>query len=326
MRDAAAPRRLPGRWVQTVQPCPRRLDRPAIDSARRLKIVTRVHRYIVMGLIALCLLGRSVSLHAQVCGDHDGNGVIAATDALLVLKHAVGEPLALLCPPCPTAGTTTTTMPEAALCGDDDGSGAVAATDALLVLKKAVGQEVELQCPGCFGTLVLDAASSGFYDQTGHHQAGNYAVGWYAAPNDDELRDYFVFDLPPITGTITGAHLLLTTAPQGFIRYGSNDPSETYTLFDVTSAIDTLADGTAGVSAFDDLGEGTSYGGVVATGALGETVEVPFDAAGLAAVSAAAERFAVGGTVTTLSRGATNEFLFNSTSASLTRQLILTVE
>jgi hypothetical protein len=55
---------------------------------------------------------------------------IAATDALIILKAAVGQ--SLECPPerC-----------------DVDSSGSLVASDALRVLQTAVGLDVELNCP-----------------------------------------------------------------------------------------------------------------------------------------------------------------------------------
>jgi len=66
----------------------------------------------------------------ETCGDADLNGSIQASDALRVLRNAVGQAVA-----CPLA-----------VC-DVDASGAVQASDALRVLRKAVGQDVVLTCP-----------------------------------------------------------------------------------------------------------------------------------------------------------------------------------
>ena len=175
------------------------------------------------------------------------------------------------------------------------------------------------------GTFTLDAVASGFYKHTAEHQPGNYAVGWYPA-GIAELRDYFVFDLSTVTGTVTSAFLRLSTAPPAFIRYGSSDPSETYTLFDVSTALAALTGGTGGVPAFNDLGGGTSYGNFVATSAIGETVDIPLNAAGIAFLAGSSGQVALGGAITTLSMGPTTEFLFNSTNAGLTRQLVVTTQ
>jgi hypothetical protein len=173
-------------------------------------------------------------------------------------------------------------------------------------------------------TTTLDAVNSGFYIQDGHHETGNYAVGWYGVPNNDDLRDYFIFDLSTVSGSIVSAFLRLSTAPPGFIVYGSNDPSETYTLFDVSTGLVALADGSGGVSAFNDLGSGVSYGSVIATSALGSTVDVPLNAAGIAFLATNHGQIAIGGAITTLAKGTTSEFLFNATDASMTRQLVIT--
>ena len=61
------------------------------------------------------------------------DGVITATDALFILRAAVGLEVCDVC-----------------IC-DADGSGLVAATDALIALRAATGQQVTLACPACSG-------------------------------------------------------------------------------------------------------------------------------------------------------------------------------
>src|SRR5207253_915743 len=75
----------------------------------------------------LCVGGTSNS----ICGDADGNGTLNATDALKVLKAAVGQSGNV----CPLY-----------LC-DTDANGLVQAGDSLRILKKAVGQATNLVCP-----------------------------------------------------------------------------------------------------------------------------------------------------------------------------------
>ena len=242
-----------------------------------------------------------------LCGDPTGDCSINASDALAALQMAVG-----LIPGVPEA--------------DVNNSGVVTAVDALEILNVAVGIGQETTTCNDPVVLTLTPLASGFYSQTGFHQPGNYAVGWYGVPNDDELRDYFVFNLPAIAGTATSAVLRLSTAPPGFIVYGSDDPSETFELFDVETPTGALSSGDGGIPAFADLAAGAVYGELVATPDLEDIVDVPFNEAGLARLAAEAGVFAVGGAITTLAYGAPNEFLFNSTSAGLTRQLILTIE
>jgi hypothetical protein len=68
------------------------------------------------------------------CGDPDDNGSNTASDALFILRVAVG-----------------TGSCDACLCNVDSSTGAttVTASDSLRVLRKAVGINVELQCPVC---------------------------------------------------------------------------------------------------------------------------------------------------------------------------------
>ncbi|RMD83779.1 MAG: hypothetical protein D6815_05690 [Candidatus Dadabacteria bacterium] len=97
---------------------------------------------LVAALASLLTLTGTTMLYAAppVCGDFDGNGRVSATDALRVLKKAVGISVSLVCPNCP---------PSHKDCGDVDGNGRVTATDALRAIKKAVGLPVTLVCPNC---------------------------------------------------------------------------------------------------------------------------------------------------------------------------------
>ncbi|RMF22063.1 MAG: hypothetical protein D6760_08220, partial [Deltaproteobacteria bacterium] len=85
------------------------------------------------------------------CGEVDFNGRLTATDALHVLRAAVGLEQCLLC-----------------LC-DADGDGRVTATDALRVLARAVGQQVSTACPACPAPICGD----GFVNQAGEECDGS---------------------------------------------------------------------------------------------------------------------------------------------------------
>jgi hypothetical protein len=71
------------------------------------------------------------TIEVPLCGDASLDDKVTATDALLVLKSAVGSLECELCV-CDTNASSTITSP-----------------DALIVLKFAVGQEVVLNCPAC---------------------------------------------------------------------------------------------------------------------------------------------------------------------------------
>lgn len=73
----------------------------------------------------------AVGGETPLCGDASLDGELTASDALLVLKVAVGSGQCDLC-----------------IC-DVNGTGTITSPDALLVLKFAVGQSVVLDCPVC---------------------------------------------------------------------------------------------------------------------------------------------------------------------------------
>ncbi|RMF19626.1 MAG: hypothetical protein D6760_12950, partial [Deltaproteobacteria bacterium] len=73
----------------------------------------------------------AVGAHAVLCGDANDDARVTATDALAVLKTAVGSG--------DCGGLDT------CICNVDAASN-VTATDALMVLKNAVGQPVALNC------------------------------------------------------------------------------------------------------------------------------------------------------------------------------------
>jgi hypothetical protein len=67
----------------------------------------------------------------RLCGDGNSSQDISASDALFVLRTAVGSAQCLLC-----------------VCDADD-SGNIVASDALQTLRKSVGQGVAMICPAC---------------------------------------------------------------------------------------------------------------------------------------------------------------------------------
>ena len=76
-----------------------------------------------------CEFGDPIDTCGTSCGDPDDSGRVTASDALLVLRAAIGSR------PC-----------QLQAC-DADGSCRITATDALVVLRKAVGRPIDLTCP-----------------------------------------------------------------------------------------------------------------------------------------------------------------------------------
>ncbi len=159
--------------------------------------------------------------------------------------------------------------------------------------------------------VTIDALNQGWYDDTGSHISGNpnYLVGDWAGI---EFRNWFVFDLSAI-GAVSSATLRaynIASPPGTEPGFISSDASETWSLFDIVTNINSLMDGTGGLSAFNDLAAGTGYGSQnVSTADNGAYVEVTLNASALAAISSAAGNFGIGGALTTLG-GSGDEKLF----------------
>ncbi len=91
------------------------------------------------------------------CGDPDGSGLVRVTDALVVLRAAIGV---AECADC--------------IC-DVDADGGIVARDALVVLRNAVGVAAELVCPACPQSPSRLAYQRGGLDRrgfTGRRKAG----------------------------------------------------------------------------------------------------------------------------------------------------------
>jgi len=239
------------------------------------------------------------------CAELSGDCKVTATDALAALRMSVGQ---------------VADVDE----GDMDHSGAVSASDALKILKIAVA--ILSPSLSCASQYALDAVASGYYNEDGVHGANNYAAGWYTGQGGAEFRDYFVFDVSSVPGTIASGFLHVSSVATGQSTYSSKDASETFLLYSVTTAIGTLTGGLGGTTTFADLADGTVYGGVTVDKTLTMILEAPLNASGVAALNAASAQLAFGGAITTLAKGATGEYLFNATGVSSTRKLIVTVQ
>lgn len=171
----------------------------------------------------------------------------------------------------------------------------------------------------------LNAADSGWYDWNGFHSPTNtnYFAGQFNNNVDPirQLRDWFVFDVPSLSGTVTAARLELYLP--GLV---SPDPTETFELFDVSTPVSTLIAGGTGLTGiYDDLGTGVSYGSVSITAAdNGKIVTINLNTAGLAAITAAqGSRLAIGGMVTTIA-GNAQQSVFGGTGLGEVRRLVIT--
>lgn len=176
---------------------------------------------------------------------------------------------------------------------------------------------------------VRDADDRGWYSDTGLHQPSNmnYIVGnCPACSGGSEFRNFFVFDFSDVDGLVTAASLAL----EHTYNQATSDPSETYTLFEVTTPKMALLGGSGGLAAFNDLADGTVYGSYdLASADGGSLVKITLDATGLAALNGAAGgQFILGGAITTLDGDpSTTEVSFGSGSPGhCISQMILNVE
>ena len=149
--------------------------------------------------------------------------------------------------------------------------------------------------PASASAATITFTDGGWYDSTGFHNPAsqNYLVG-QGDSRSPATRNFFVFDLSALTGTVTSVTLQLTNPSNGSATSSLN----TYAVYDVSTPIASLVAGGSGlVATYSDLGSGTLFGlRSVSSADNGQLVAVTFNAAGIAAVQAGlGGLFAVGG-------------------------------
>jgi hypothetical protein len=160
------------------------------------------------------------------------------------------------------------------------------------------------------------ADDSGRYSDSGFHDPAN--TEYIAAV--DNTRSFFVFDLTNVTDPrpIVSTTLILETGTVTSGGFGGI----TYTLYDVSTLIETLVLGGAGLAAiYDDLGSGVPFSAAtdIEPGTSGTDKSIPLLPAGVAAVEAAkGAQVAIGGGPT----GLGGNFAFGGTNVSGARLMI----
>lgn len=144
------------------------------------------------------------------------------------------------------------------------------------------------------GTTNVFAYDTGWYSGAEHDTGNTNYIVSAPAPLDFDSEghnNWFAFDLSNLQGAFTSATLTIfgftTTAPT------------TYVTYDFGGNIGALTGGTGGVSAFNDLASGVSYGSFAYTSADNNVFRtLTLNAAALADINAAVGgQFAFGGTV-----------------------------
>lgn len=184
--------------------------------------------------------------------------------------------------------------------------------------------------PASAQIVSLEAIDSGFYSSDGNHSPGstNYVAGDTASAAVNEQRNFFVFDLSGVSGTVAHAALQIYNPgdpPDSGNGFNSPDPYETYSVREVTTDIATVTAGGSGlISVFDDLGDGTVFGVVDIDAATnGTSVLIPLNHNGEGAVNAAiGGQLAFGGAVTTLA-GNPIQMVFAYSNGSMRQRLLL---
>lgn len=189
----------------------------------------------------------------------------------------------------------------------------------------------------------IDSAFQGIFTSFGQNNkgfgsgAGNYLCGLSFSV---QRRAFFVFDLPPnLTGPGQQVVSATLTTKLLWCGYESGDPSETFTLFDVSagsySALVAESTSITGrTDVYADLGTGSQYGSrVVTPGDEPSVIENPRDLVVTINQPAfftelqsriAAGSIAIGGAVTTIS-GTANQYLFCSTSYESAGRVVLSL-
>ena len=162
----------------------------------------------------------------------------------------------------------------------------------------------------------INTSDRGFYESSGFHDSTNktYFTGTIPATTAQDDHNFFMFNLSAVSGTVVAADLHIVL--NGFAPNGA-DPID-YQVTSFTGSIASLtasqAPGVASAAIYNALGTGTLFGSIAvpANSNFSDVLDIPLDAAALAALTAAeGTTIAFGGRITNLAGGQTN-FLFDA--------------
>lgn len=190
-----------------------------------------------------------------------------------------------------------------------------------------------IACPGMAYADVISTVDRGWYRGEGFHDPNNqnYLTGSHVvtgAPSND-YRSFYVFDLAQYghgsNDTIVSATLQLQNPVFGMDH---RDSVQELSIFEVNTNVNTLTSGTGGLAAFNDLGQGTALGSVIAREVdlrFGGILNVSLNANGLAALNhARGGLIALGAAVTAHPPGLGHK-IFSRSDASHSTVLNITV-
>jgi Notch-like protein len=175
---------------------------------------------------------------------------------------------------------------------------------------------------GCGITVTLDAYQRGWWSSLGAHTSTNDNT-YTGRSGVDLYNSYFSFDLTGVTGTVIAAELRLELE-----YWAGTDPSETCTIWDVSTAATTLEATGTSVPIYTDLMTGNQYGSnVFLSSGIGTVYTMSLSAQALSDIQTAlGTNFSVGVTVDTITLPSGSEGLrFSASSEARIHQLVLTM-
>ncbi|NCC62279.1 MAG: PEP-CTERM sorting domain-containing protein [Verrucomicrobiae bacterium] len=150
----------------------------------------------------------------------------------------------------------------------------------------------------CQADVILNPIDRGTYYEDGYHNPlyHNYIIG-RGSPSSLIANNFFVFDLSGVSEQFIGAEFRIESN-----WYLSADPSETFTVYDITESIPSIRDGSAGIAGFADMQSGNAFGDIsISSGDNGTMLSIVLNAQALQDINAGSGGlFALGGTVSTL--------------------------
>lgn len=122
--------------------------------------------------------------------------------------------------------------------------------------------------------IQIDSFDNGWYNGNGYHETDNpNTYTGYESETTSTYRSFYAFNLSALAGMNIGSISIRFHAGNG--ENMGSDLAKDLGLFDYGGAIDSLLDGTGGVSAYDDLGTGASYGTITVTKNTTDLVPMP---------------------------------------------------
>lgn len=185
------------------------------------------------------------------------------------------------------------------------------------------------------GSVAIHDADRGWFTNVGKHTANQHNVYTGVYTEGIEYRSFFQFDISGLSGTVTNGSF--SVVPGTGCEYSgggclqTDKGSETVTFYDVSEAglgslpVTGSDEGNqAGISVFNDLGSGESYGEFTATGSHGDAmpgVSFEFNTALMndlnRAIQAGDRTFVIGAALTSLTGNmAVREAFWNYSTGS----------